>query len=277
MSAASRDRCGGQGLVAGRSLRPHPPAALAQHRPGQLSPAAAPLRQRQSRRSRRCPTSRSAGARQYRPAPREAIEQRSRRGAQGRRALPVPRFARLSRAARRNRRRAADPHRSRATPALAASPCVAHGRRAQRIGGGGQAGARFRRCAWPRQGFTVVSGLARGIDGAAHRGRACRATIGVIASGIDIAYPPQHAELQEQIARRRPADRRTAARHRAARQPFPEPQPHHRRARRRHAGGRGGAASPARSSPRGWRARRGARSWRSPAPRSMPARRAATS
>jgi DNA processing protein len=48
-------------------------------------------------------------------------------------------------------------------------------------------------------GFTVVSGLARGIDGAAHEGAFPR-TIGVIASGIDIAYPPQHAELQERIA-----------------------------------------------------------------------------
>jgi len=48
-------------------------------------------------------------------------------------------------------------------------------------------------------GFVVVSGLARGIDGAAHEG-ALPATIGVIASGIDIAYPPQHVELQERIA-----------------------------------------------------------------------------
>ncbi len=48
-------------------------------------------------------------------------------------------------------------------------------------------------------GFTVVSGLARGIDGAAHEG-AFPATIGVIASGIDITYPPQHADLQERIA-----------------------------------------------------------------------------
>ena len=48
-------------------------------------------------------------------------------------------------------------------------------------------------------GFTVVSGLARGIDGAAHEG-AFPSTIGVIASGIDIAYPPQHADLQERIA-----------------------------------------------------------------------------
>jgi DNA processing protein len=48
-------------------------------------------------------------------------------------------------------------------------------------------------------GFVVVSGLARGIDGAAHRG-ALPATVGVIASGIDIAYPPEHRELQEQVA-----------------------------------------------------------------------------
>lgn len=48
-------------------------------------------------------------------------------------------------------------------------------------------------------GFSVVSGLARGIDGAAHEG-AFPQTIGVIASGIDIAYPPQHANLQERIA-----------------------------------------------------------------------------
>lgn len=54
-------------------------------------------------------------------------------------------------------------------------------------------------------GLVVVSGLARGIDGAAHRGALSGAaagggTIGVIASGIDIAYPPEHAELQEQVA-----------------------------------------------------------------------------
>ncbi|MFW2351141.1 DNA-processing protein DprA [Qipengyuania sp.] len=48
-------------------------------------------------------------------------------------------------------------------------------------------------------GFAVVSGLARGIDGAAHEG-AFPATVGVIASGIDIAYPPQHATLQERIS-----------------------------------------------------------------------------
>ncbi len=49
-------------------------------------------------------------------------------------------------------------------------------------------------------GFVVVSGLARGIDGAAHQASLGGGTIGVIASGIDIAYPPEHADLQEAIA-----------------------------------------------------------------------------
>jgi DNA processing protein len=50
-------------------------------------------------------------------------------------------------------------------------------------------------------GFVVVSGLARGIDGAAHIGAlSSGTTIGVIASGIDVAYPPEHAELQARVA-----------------------------------------------------------------------------
>ncbi len=51
-------------------------------------------------------------------------------------------------------------------------------------------------------GLAVVSGLARGIDGAAHRGAlsAGGAAIGVIASGIDIAYPPEHGDLQLEVA-----------------------------------------------------------------------------
>jgi DNA processing protein len=54
-------------------------------------------------------------------------------------------------------------------------------------------------------GFAVISGLARGIDGAAHSGALSAGisgggTVGVIASGIDIAYPPENAALQEEIA-----------------------------------------------------------------------------
>jgi DNA processing protein len=49
-------------------------------------------------------------------------------------------------------------------------------------------------------GFVVVSGLARGIDGAAHGASLTGGTIGVIASGIDVTYPPDHQSLQEEIA-----------------------------------------------------------------------------
>ena len=51
-------------------------------------------------------------------------------------------------------------------------------------------------------GFVVVSGLARGIDGAAHGAALDGGTIGVIASGIDVTYPPEHADLQEAVAQR---------------------------------------------------------------------------
>lgn len=48
--------------------------------------------------------------------------------------------------------------------------------------------------------ITVVSGLARGVDTAAHIGALGGSTVGVIASGIDIAFPPENAALQEKIA-----------------------------------------------------------------------------
>lgn len=46
---------------------------------------------------------------------------------------------------------------------------------------------------------TVVSGLARGVDTAAHVGALGGATAAVIASGIDIAFPPENAALQDKI------------------------------------------------------------------------------
>ena len=51
-------------------------------------------------------------------------------------------------------------------------------------------------------GFAVVSGLARGIDTAAHVGSIDSGTIAVIAGGIEIAYPPENRELQDAIAER---------------------------------------------------------------------------
>ena len=51
-------------------------------------------------------------------------------------------------------------------------------------------------------GYVVVSGLARGIDTAAHRGAIEGGTIGVIAGGIDIFYPPENEALQHEMASR---------------------------------------------------------------------------
>ncbi|MBN2586478.1 MAG: DNA-processing protein DprA, partial [Candidatus Fermentibacteraceae bacterium] len=53
-----------------------------------------------------------------------------------------------------------------------------------------------------RSGVAVVSGLARGIDGEAHRGtlEAGGVTMAVLGNGLDICYPPEHENLAERIA-----------------------------------------------------------------------------
>ncbi len=69
--------------------------------------------------------------------------------------------------------------------------CTAYGKRmAERLATG-----------LARAGVTVISGLARGIDGAAHRGalQAGGRTLAVLAGGLSKVYPPEHAHLADEV------------------------------------------------------------------------------
>ncbi len=67
---------------------------------------------------------------------------------------------------------------------------------------GGRENARAFGCTLAGAGWVITSGLALGIDGAAHRGalEAGGATIGVAGTGLDRVYPARHRDLAHEIA-----------------------------------------------------------------------------
>jgi DNA processing protein len=87
---------------------------------------------------------------------------------------------------------------ARGTPSLLCKPMVAMvGARNASINGRNLA----RRLAADlgRAGMVVASGLARGIDTAAHEGSLTFGTVAVLAGGVDVVYPPENQRLYEHI------------------------------------------------------------------------------
>ncbi|WP_235976948.1 DNA-processing protein DprA [Sandaracinobacteroides hominis] len=85
--------------------------------------------------------------------------------------------------------------------ALAARPVVAMVG-ARNASAAGRGLAREMAQALGAAGWVVVSGMARGVDASAHMGALETGTIGCVAGGVDIAYPPENAGLQDQVAER---------------------------------------------------------------------------
>jgi DNA processing protein len=87
---------------------------------------------------------------------------------------------------------------SRGRGELLARPCVAVvGARV--ASAAGQRFARGLAAELGQTGLVVVSGMARGIDAAAHEGALSTGTVAVLAGGVDDVYPPDHAALYARI------------------------------------------------------------------------------
>jgi DNA processing protein len=88
---------------------------------------------------------------------------------------------------------------ARGRPELLDRPCVAIvGARV--ASAAGQRFARGLAAELGQTGLVIVSGLARGIDGAAHEGALPTGTVAVLGGGVDDIYPPEHGGLYARIA-----------------------------------------------------------------------------
>ncbi len=104
--------------------------------------------------------------------------------------------------------------------ALMARPCIAVVG-ARIASAGGQRIARGLAQQLGQAGHVVVSGLARGIDGAAHAGALPTGTVAVLGGGVDDVYPPDNAGLYRQIAEQGCIVSESPVGHRAQAKDFP--------------------------------------------------------
>ena len=118
-----------------------------------------------------------------------------------------------------------------------------------------------------KQGALVVSGAARGIDSAAHRGalRAGGVTVAVLGNGLDVVYPEENAGLYRDIAATARCCRIPAG-NGGGGLAFSHPQPHHQRLVPCDRGGRSAARAFGRAHHRQYGARAGTRRVRGPRP-----------
>ena len=101
------------------------------------------------------------------------------------------------------------------------SSTVGRGRRRARLLGLRRRRRRLARARAAAAGVLVVSGLARGIDAAAHRVRSRRTTVAVLGCGIDRDYPRAHAAARRSDRAARPDRLGVPARRRTRALAFP--------------------------------------------------------